>query len=71
MAEQPEISHCYERPRFPGWPYNLFGMIHGTSPEQVLDVAAKVAGMIHMADYRVLFSVREFKKSSMVFFSEE
>ena len=28
----PFVSHCYRRPRaLPGWPYNLFAMIHGSS----------------------------------------
>ncbi|MFO1234717.1 MAG: hypothetical protein U1E47_06560 [Rivihabitans pingtungensis] len=24
-----QVSHCYHRPRQPGWPYNLFAMCHG------------------------------------------
>ena len=31
MTSFPEIGHCYQRPTFKGWPYNLFAMIHGKS----------------------------------------
>ena len=65
-----EISHCYERPRFPGWPYNVFGMIHGRSREECLSVAIRVAEATGMSNYDVLFSVREFKKTSMVYFAD-
>jgi len=31
----PFVSHCYERPRAPGWPYNLFAMLHGRERAEV------------------------------------
>jgi DNA-binding Lrp family transcriptional regulator len=30
FAADPAVTHCYERPSFEGWPYNLFTMVHGT-----------------------------------------
>ncbi|WP_336328480.1 siroheme decarboxylase subunit beta [Halovenus sp. HT40] len=34
VASLPFVTHCYERPRHEGvWPYNLFAMVHGRSPE--------------------------------------
>jgi len=67
MASFREVSHCYERPRLPDWPYNLFGMIHGHSEDECRAVAARIALQIGIDDYRVLFSRREFKKTSMVY----
>lgn len=67
MAGFAEVSHCYERPRLPEWPYNVFGMIHGHSEEQCRNVARRISTIIGVTDYEVLFSVREFKKSSMVY----
>lgn len=29
------VSHCYRRPRQPGWPYNLFVMVHGKTSDEV------------------------------------
>lgn len=69
MSAHPEVSHCYQRPRFTGWPYNLFAMIHGQTREACMPVAERIAREIGMHDYRVLFSLREFKKTSMVYFA--
>lgn len=35
IGAQPFVSHCYRRPRRPGWPYNLFAMVHGRSREEI------------------------------------
>jgi DNA-binding Lrp family transcriptional regulator len=30
------VTHCYRRPRhLPGWPYNLFAIVHGRSRDEV------------------------------------
>ncbi len=71
MSGQPEVSHCYLRPAFPGWDYNLYAMIHGTNRTQVLEVAQRIAKNTGCADYQVLFSVREFKKSAPAYFAED
>lgn len=65
MTECAEVSHCYERPRLPDWPYNLFAMIHGHSEDECRAVAARIAAATNINDYDVLFSKREFKKTSM------
>lgn len=64
LAARPEVSHCYERPALPDWPYTLYAMIHGQSKQQCLSVAEDVARKTGVTDYRVLFSLREFKKTS-------
>jgi len=71
LAACPEITHCYERPRMPGWDFNVYAMIHGRSEEECLAVAERMARETGIASYRVLFSKREFKKSSVVYFAEE
>lgn len=68
MMRQPEVSHCYERPRLPDWPYNLFAMIHGQTEAECRAVAARIAEEAGVGDYDILFSVREFKKTSMAYF---
>lgn len=35
LGVQPFVSHCYRRPRQPGWRYNLFAMVHGRSAAQI------------------------------------
>jgi DNA-binding Lrp family transcriptional regulator len=71
MARQPEVSHCYLRPRHPSWPHNLYAMIHGESEEQVNAVAQRIATHTGLGSYRVLFSSRELKKSAPRYFAEQ
>lgn len=70
LAAAPEVSHCYQRPRAEGWPYNLFAMIHGASSEECHRVADRLAAEVGIEDYRLLFSSKEFKKVSMSYFME-
>lgn len=66
-----EVSHCYVRPAFDGFPYSLYAMIHGTSREAVAAVAGRVADQCGISDYALLYSTRELKKTSMKYFQEE
>ena len=70
MAEFREVSHCYERPSFDDWPYHLFTMMHGESKDEVEEIAKKISEKVGIEDYFVLFSAREFKKSSMRYFGD-
>lgn len=70
MASFKEVSHCYERPSFEGWPYNLFTMIHGRTKEDCYEVAKKISEATGIKNYKLLFSSQEFKKESMVYFKK-
>ncbi len=63
LAALGEVSHCYERKTNPIWPYNLFAMIHSPTREVCQEIASKVADETGLADYVLLFSTREFKKT--------
>lgn len=62
LASHAEVSHCYQRPSFPVWPYNLYAMVHGRSMEECRKIAEKLGEAIQLRDYQILFSTREFKK---------
>lgn len=68
MASFHEVSHCYERPSYGDWPYNLFTMLHGESREECEEAAKRISEKTGIKEYRMLYSSREFKKSSMVYF---
>jgi hypothetical protein len=69
FANNPSVTLCYRRPRrLPGWPYNLFCMVHAKSrPEAfaVIDDLNLVAGTGLNAQ-AVLFSTRCFKQRGAV-----
>jgi len=71
MAKFPQVSHCYQRPTFPTWPYSLFTMIHGKTAEDCEQVAKLISQDTGIEDYRLLYSTREFKKVSMRYFTEK
>ncbi len=63
------VSHCYQRETRPGWPYNLYAMIHCKTRQQCGELAASVARSVKCDEYRLLFSEREFRKSSPQYFT--
>lgn len=68
LAENPHVSHCYERAPFEGFPYNIYAMFHATCAE---DLHAAVDGMVALLgnpDHAVLTSLKELKKTSFVYF---
>ncbi len=66
----PQVSHCYQRPVYPDWPYNVFSMIHCKSKDEAEDVAKIIQNQINVDDYMILFSAREFKKVRVEYFVE-
>lgn len=66
----PEVSHCYERVTYPNWPYNFYIMLHGHSREECKALAADIAETIGYNEYLMLFSTREWKKTSMRYFEK-
>lgn len=71
LAACGEVSHCYHRPAFPSWPYNLYAMIHGRSVAECEAVADQLAKRIALPGYRILFSSQEFKKIRLKLFWQE
>ena len=69
LANNPFVSHCYERPGFEGFPYTLYAMMHAQSAEMLDRYVKEAAASIGNPDYVVLYSVRELKKTSFVFFA--
>ncbi len=63
VARFSEVTHCYERPRFPGWNYNLYAMIHGKSREECLEIIERISNEIGFRDYRIVWSIKEYKKT--------
>ncbi len=70
LGSFPQVSHCYERPTYADWPYNVFSMIHCKTHEEANEMAKTIQDQIHVDDYRILFSSREFKKTRVEYFVE-
>ena len=70
LGSFPQVSHCYERPTYSDWPYNVFSMIHCKTHVEANEMAKTIQDQIHVDDYRILFSSREFKKTRVEYFVE-
>ncbi len=69
VAEAPEVSHCYERPRSGCFPFTLYAMIHTDNPESTRKLFERIGRDAGLPAGQLLFSLREFKKTSMSYFS--
>lgn len=71
MAMRPEISHCYLRITYDDWPYNLYTMIHGKGPDDCKNVVKELMEQTGVTDHCILRSLKEMKKTSMVYFEQK
>lgn len=66
----PQISHCYQRPTYPDWQYNVFSMIHCKGAKEAEEMTKTIQKHINVPEYQILFSTREFKKTRVEYFVE-
>ena len=71
MAGFRAVSHAYQRPSYPDWPYNLFTMVHGKSEEECEQTLAAIAEATGITDRHALYSTKEFKKVRVRYFTDE
>ena len=71
MAAFRQVSHCYRRNPTKEWPYNLYTMIHANDEESCRETAHKMSQATFVDTYTLLFSRRELKKTSMVYFPSD
>jgi DNA-binding Lrp family transcriptional regulator len=70
MAQHPTVTHCYERPTFPDWPYTHFTMVHATTQEECEQTAREISEATGISDRLLLYSTREYKKTRVRYFVE-
>lgn len=68
MSSFAAVSHCYLRPSYPDWPYNIFTMVHGRSPEDCEETLAAIAEKTGISQRSSLYSTKEYKKVRVKYF---
>jgi len=63
------VSHCYLRPKYKNWQYNLFTMVHGKTTEETNGIIAEMEKEIESKTHMPLYSSREFKKVRIEYFT--
>lgn len=71
MARHSAVTHCYERPTFPDWPYTHFTMVHATSQEGCEEIGREISEATGITDKMLLYSTREYKKTRVKYFVED
>ena len=63
-----QVSHCYQRPVYEDWPYNLFTMVHARSKEACERIAQEISKRSGITEYAILYSTKEYKKERVKYF---
>jgi DNA-binding Lrp family transcriptional regulator len=71
MAAFRGISHCYQRPTYPDWPYSVFTMAHGRSKEECDAILDSIAAETGIDERATLYSSTEYKKVRLLYFTGE
>jgi DNA-binding Lrp family transcriptional regulator len=71
MAGFAFVSHCYKRPTYADWPYSVFTMVHGHNARDCEDTIAAIREDTGVEDYALLWSVKEYKKTRVRYFTDE
>ena len=71
LASFSAVSHCYLRPKFPNWKYNIFSMVHGKTKEETDSIVKEMEKEIVFNENRYLYSSREFKKIRVKYYTDE
>ena len=64
------VTHCYLRPTFRDWPFNLYTMIHGADRKEVDNLISEMSAASGVEQYHTVYSIKEWKKTSMKYFGE-
>lgn len=70
FAASAAVTHCYTRRPAENWPYNFYAMLHAADREACEALAAQLAEACGLEKWRLLFSVKEWKKESLQYYSE-
>ncbi len=65
------VSHCYLRPVYEDWPYNLYTTVHGRSIDECESIINDLAADCGVDDKRALYRTREYKQARIGLFSPE
>ena len=71
MAQHPAVTHCYQRPTYPDWPYSHFTMVHGTSEDECEQFGREIAESTGVDERHLVYSRREYKKTRVRYFVED
>ncbi|HEV2722558.1 MAG TPA: Lrp/AsnC family transcriptional regulator [Thermoanaerobaculia bacterium] len=71
MSQNKAVSHCYLRPVYDDWPYNLYTIVHGRSVDECESIINDLAVDTGIDEKQALYPTKEYKKARINLFSAE
>ena len=71
LSQNRAVSHCYLRPVYDDWPYNVYTTVHARSVDECESVIHDLAIDTELTQRQALFPTKEYKKVRACFFSAE
>ena len=71
LAQHRAVSHCYLRPTYDDWPYNVYTTVHARSVDECESVINDLAADTGLTQKQALFPTKEYKKSRVSFFARD
>ncbi len=71
MSQNRAVSHCYLRPVYQDWPYNVYTIVHGRSIDECESIINDIALDVGVNEKRALYPTKEYKKARISFFTPE
>jgi DNA-binding Lrp family transcriptional regulator len=71
LVQHRAVSHCYLRPVYDDWPYNLYTTVHARSVDECESVINDLAIDSGLSEKQALFPIKEYKKTRINFFAPD
>jgi DNA-binding Lrp family transcriptional regulator len=71
LVQHRAVSHCYLRPVYDDWPYNLYTTVHARSVDECESVINDLAIDSGLSERQALYPTREYKKTRISFFARD
>jgi DNA-binding Lrp family transcriptional regulator len=71
MSQNRAVSHCYLRPVYSDWPYNLYTIVHGRSVDECESIINEIAADTGIQEKQALYPTKEYKKARITLFSPD
>ncbi len=71
LAQHRAVSHCYLRPTYDDWPYNLYTTVHGRSVDECESIINDLAIDTGLTQKQALYPTKEYKKARIHYFATD
>jgi len=71
MSQNKAVSHCYLRPVYDDWPYNVYTIVHGRSVDECESIINDLAIDTGIDEKQALYPTKEYKKARINLFSTD